>query len=151
MIEIKFGKDSQPIVIEDGKVRKQHLRKGYCKVNVGGKPRFVHRLVAEAYIPNPDGEGTVNHINGCKADNSVSNLEWVSLKYNIEHALNNNLHYRPRSAVQGYDGATGFGVVFKSMQQAKKYGFHQGAISSCCSGKIKSHKGFVWGKIGAEL
>lgn len=70
---------------------------GYKKVAIGEKGstkthnRYIHRLVAQCYIPNPDDHKQVNHINGDKSDNHVSNLEWVSNKQNIRHAHNQGL------------------------------------------------------------
>lgn len=56
--------------------------------------RLVHRLVAEAFIPNPDGLPEVNHKDGDKRNNHVSNLEWASRRSNLEHARRTGLYLR---------------------------------------------------------
>ena len=67
-----------------------HHHKGYLRVdlvNEDGRKHFkVHRLVATAFIPNPDGKPQVNHIDGNPANNSVTNLEWVTNRENKDKA-----------------------------------------------------------------
>ena len=86
-----------------GKLLKSYQTKGYLRVSLyndaGRKCKLVHRLVAEAFIPNPQNKPEVNHINGCKADANVCNLEWATASENMSHAHSNRL--RPKVNTQG--------------------------------------------------
>ena len=60
------------------------------------RSRTVHRLVAEAFIPNPDGFPQINHIDGDKTNNAVGNLEWCTVRHNIKHAFDIGLKEKSR-------------------------------------------------------
>ncbi len=112
-------------VTEDGRVinNKRNKEKkacidkhGYLKVGLNdqNKKYFVHRLVALTYIENPDNKETVNHKDGNKLNNHVSNLEWMTNAENIKHAHNNNLIKRtPIRCIKT-------GKIWDSLSQAAK-------------------------------
>jgi hypothetical protein len=71
-------------------LRQSTLSNGYKKVSLSHegvvKDRAVHRLVAEAFLPNPDNRAHVNHINADRGDNRLTNLEWCTPAANLAHA-----------------------------------------------------------------
>lgn len=89
-----------------------HINRGYCtptcmkigylSVAANGTRYYVHRLVAETFLPfSKELRLTVNHKDGNKLNNHISNLEFLTLKENIQHAWKSGL-YRPRSGVENY-------------------------------------------------
>lgn len=89
----KKGRPLKHIACEN---KKRINKQGYPAVDIVDdnkviKKSLVHRLVAEAFIPNPDNLPCVNHKDGDKHNNNVDNLEWCSYKDNTQHALKNNL------------------------------------------------------------
>ena len=86
-------RDGKIISKKSGKeIKPQPNGKGYLRVGIGGKLMFVHRLVAERYVPNPDNKSQVNHKDGNKSNNNADNLEWATNQENRNHAVKNGLH-----------------------------------------------------------
>jgi hypothetical protein len=86
--------------------------KGYLRTMIGKDGKYktikMHRIVAEAFIPNPENKPTVNHKNGIKDDNRVDNLEWHTYKENTHHAIENGMFYfRPKSDLNGLSRCKG--------------------------------------------
>ena len=113
---------------------------GYKFVNLKGKNYMVHRLVALAFIPNPNNLPQVNHIDERKDNNDVSNLEWCTALYNINYSS----HKRCCKINQ----LTLDGELVKawesSMQINRETGYSPGNIINCCKGKIRSAYGYRW-------
>ena len=140
-----------------------HNKKGYFTVMIGGKRYLVHRLVAQAFIPNPDDKPCIDHINAIRTDNRVDNLRWVTVKENN----NNPIAIKNQKIAQSgkrnpYYGRTGsrhhgskiivqFSLdgdvinVWKSMADvSREYGVDYRDISACCRGVRKEKCNSTW-------
>lgn len=133
---------------------------GYHRVTLykDGKPRFipVHRLMAVAFIPNPENKPQVDHINGIRTDNRVENLRWTTNKENVG---NSNTLIHKTALMQGgrnpmaipvvsVDITTGevryFGAASEALPELGIKGRNSTFIGLCCKGKKGSYKGRRW-------
>lgn len=111
------------------------------------KRYLVHRLVAEAFIPNTQGKSQVNHINCIKYDNRVENLEWNTPRENTQHAIRNNRKKQNTIKINQYDLNGKFIKQWESMLEiAKKFNTTKQNIWLCCNQKHnrKQAIGYIW-------
>ena len=101
-IEEKIGTDGYPNVT--------------LSINGVSKTITVHRLLAIAFIPNPENKPQVNHKNGNKLDYSLDNLEWATPTENMQHAFDNGLCKPPKQPCRVIDISTG--KVYTSIKKA---------------------------------
>lgn len=119
-----------------------------CK-DAKSRPYLLHRLVASAFIPNPENKPEVNHINGIKLDFSLDNLEWVTGQENKNHAVRNKLNgwaFGERSAKAKLTEKLVLEIRAKyrtgdysTRQLAKEYGLHHSAMYNAIKGISWSH------------
>lgn len=104
----------------------------------------VHRLVALAFIPNPDNLPEINHKNEIKYDNTVENLEWCTRKYNINYGTGNERRGRRKSIVQLDNNGNVVRKWESGFAASRYYQICRANIYNCLHGKQKTSKGFVW-------
>lgn len=107
------------------KITQGTISKGYRRIclskNKIEKNKYIHQLVAEAFIPNPNNNKYINHIDGNKQNNRVENLEWCTLHENNRHAYKNGLRKTNDIVpVKQYDLDGNFIKEYKSINQASK-------------------------------
>ena len=139
---LKFGKER---IMKPEKHRAGYLLVHFCK-NGEQKMCLVHRLVALAFIPNPNNFPEVNHKTEDKTDNRVKNLEWCTSKYNSNYGTRNQRvvekHLKP--VLQFTKNGESVKEWKSGCDIQKNLGYDNSAISKCCRGKYKSAYGFVW-------
>ena len=147
------------------KLRKLNERKdGYQMVllSKNGKKDlfFIHRLVAEAFLPNPENKPQVNHkIEGDEGkkinivylnedgtiDYKKTTIEWVTVKENINYGTHNQRAAKIQSkAVLQFTLDGEFVREWSSMSECERNGFRKSAVCRCCNGKLPHYKGFLW-------
>ncbi len=130
-------------------------RNGYLYVSLQRKQYAVHRLVAEAFIPNPENKPQVNHKNENKSDNRAENLEWVTAKENINYGtcLTRRAETQRKLGNQINNKGTSvpvlcveLNIVFSSIHEAVRFGAgkDESAITKCCKNKIQTHNQKHW-------
>lgn len=106
----------------------------------------VHRLVAEAFIPNTNNLPCVNHKDENPSNNDVTNLEWCTYEYNNNYGTKGKRisDANSKSVIQ-YTKQGEFVAEYKSAIEAKENtGIDNGHIGKCCNGQRKSAGGFLW-------
>lgn len=138
------------------KIMKPHItKKGYLQNPLTNESKqkwfLTHRLVAEAFIPNPHNFPCVNHKDEDKTNNNVDNLEWCDHKYNDNYGTRNkrlkekikNVPKKSKPVLQ-YDLEGNFIKEWKNVSECGRNGYYQNSISLCCNGKQKTHRGYKW-------
>lgn len=142
-------------ILSQNKSKDGYLR---CIFSKNGKPKMqsVHRLVAQAFIHNPNNMPVVNHIDEDKTNNLPSNLEWVSVAYNnvygtrIQRVKNSEGFKRNseknRKPLSQYDLNGNLIASFNSLKEAAESNnsYKKSGISNCLVGRNKTYKGYKW-------
>ena len=108
--------------------------------------KTVHRLVAEAFIPNPEHKSEINHIDETKTNNNVSNLEWMTRKENINHGTRTERMSKTQSIpIIATNIKTGESKEFYGAREcARQLGLTHGNITSVLKGRYKQTGGYTF-------
>lgn len=136
-------------------LKPRRTQRGYYRVSLHkGNDKLIHRLVAEAFIDNPQNLPEVNHKDECPNNNNVNNLEWCSHKYNVNYgtcqqrarlkqSLTHPQHLREKFNKKVLCIETG--VVYTSINNASRLtGVSRVTISKACRGLRKTAGGYRW-------
>ena len=139
---LRFGKEK---ILKSVIDKKNYLQVVLYKNKI--KKHFqVHRLVALAFISNPQNYPQVNHKDENPSNNNLENLEWCTSKYNINYGTRIQRFIEKKSkTVLQFTKSGEFIKKWKSAKDAERnLGYSTGNITSCCRGKAKSAYGYVW-------
>ena len=156
---MKFRDFTKYEVFEDGRIYSYKSKKflkpatrkdGYQVVSLvdnDGKNKmyYVHRIVWEAVTRSPIPPGyEINHRSEVKTENMISNLELLTHKENNNYGSRTERQAKSLSKQVGAFKNNELVMTFQSTQEAHRNGFNSSAVSACCRGERKTHKGFEW-------
>lgn len=161
MIKKKIPNFPNYVITTDGdvfnqsglKLKPEKSRNGYLRVSLSNKRvkhkrMFVHRLVAEAFIPNPEKLPQVDHKNEIKTDNNVSNLRWSTSLDNLKHSK-----VIEKASVAKFTKVRCITTrkVYTSIKEAAdSLGLHHANIVACCNGRRSKCGGLEWEYVKQE-
>lgn len=130
----------------------------YLKNKDTSKKFYIHRLVANEFVPNPSELPYVNHIDCNPSNNVYSNLEWCTPKENTQYMFKMNRQNRDEQWYEKQNEAhelqkkpvvqmnDNYKIIrtYSSINETKLFGFNPGGVCECCNGKRKMHHGFIW-------
>ena len=154
----EISSDGRVRRVGENKVRKISIgKRGYPVLSLrkDGKTyvRTLHRLLADAFIPNPNNLPEINHIDGNKTNFSLSNLEWCTRKHNDNHARRTGLHKSDGDKAVVQYSLSGVPIAeYKSASEAaRKTGASRSAIANVCNRRKnqkgyehKTNHGYIW-------
>lgn len=137
---LKKGRILIPMKNKQGYLRVHLLKEGKAET------LLVHRLVANAFIPNPNNYTQINHKNECKDCNIVENLEWCTHKYNNNYGNHSeNISKALSKKICQFDLNGNLVKVWRGLRTAERHlNIANQSISLCCLGKRKTAGGYKW-------
>ena len=151
LTDCRNNKRSEPI-----EIKQFEIKSGYLQVNLWNHRKcthkLVHRIVAEAFVENPNGYAEINHIDENKKNNRQENLEWCDKKYNCNFGSRNKRMLETRDAcnysnssrkIVGTD-KNGNQIFFESIADAGRHFGRRTAINNCLKGLSKTSCGYFW-------
>lgn len=127
------------------------IKRGYYTIGLrkNGKRKWflVHRLVAKAFIPNPNNLPQINHKDENKLNNNIKNLEWCSVSYNNTYGTRiQRVRTKTSKKVLQYDLSGNFIKEYESVSSAAKSNKIKtiSSVTKCCQGKWKQAGGYIW-------
>jgi hypothetical protein len=134
-------KNSSGTIMDNYKVNDN----GYIRVYIYKKTFVLHRLIALTFLDNPENKDQVNHKDGNKLNNCVSNLEWVTNKENQIHKFQNGLGNNNTRKIKQFDLIGNYITEYKSIAlAAKSVNISKSSISGVLRNKRKTAAGFIW-------